>query len=85
MYTSRVSAKGAIVIPAKIRKKFGIEAGSQVTVIDSNGTIRIIPVPKDPIKALRGSLKFEETALQMKREMREDELRVEEKKWKPGR
>ena len=41
MSHAKVSAKGAVVIPAKIRRKFGIENGSIVKITDVKGSIRI--------------------------------------------
>ncbi len=81
MVTSKVSSKGSIVIPLNIRKKYGIESGMQMSITESNGTIRIVPIPKDPIKALRGCLNSSKTALEMKQEMRNEELTLENKKW----
>ena len=81
MITSKVSTKGSIVIPLNIRKKYGIEPGMQMSITESNGTIRIVPIPKEPIKALRGCLNSSKTALEMKQEMREEELAFEKKKW----
>ena len=57
MALAKVSHKGAVVIPKEIRKKFEIEAGMIVNVTEVNGSIRIMPIPKDPIAAARGLLK----------------------------
>lgn len=81
MAISTVSSKGSIVIPLEIRRKFKIESGMKVNVISYNNTIRIVPIPKDPIKSLRGSLKFNKSALEMKREMRKEELKFDQNKW----
>lgn len=35
----KVTTKGQITIPKRIRKKYGIRAGTEVEVADSNGTI----------------------------------------------
>ena len=57
METARTSSKGQIVIPKEIRDKVGLKPGTLVEVRHTNGYIEIIPLPKDPIKALRGTLK----------------------------
>ncbi len=80
MFTVTVSAKGAVVIPAPLRRKLGIEPGVSVSIVDTNGSIRIVPLPKDPIKALRGSLKSDRSALEIKKSMKDKELQMGEKK-----
>lgn len=52
----RVSAKGWVVIPAPLRRKYGLEAGSTVEIVDGGGKIIIFPTMKDPIKEMRGKL-----------------------------
>lgn len=52
-----VSSKGQIVLPAELRKRYGIEAGSKLGIVDLAGSIYLVPLPDDPIKAARGMLK----------------------------
>ena len=56
MYTAKVSAKGWIVIPKLLRKKYGLKKGSQVQVVDYGGVLAVVPLPADPVEALRGML-----------------------------
>jgi AbrB family looped-hinge helix DNA binding protein len=51
------TVKGQIVIPAALRRKYGIKAGTKITVIDSGETIILKPVTEETIKRLQGSLK----------------------------
>ena len=49
-------SKGQIVIPAAIRKKYKIQPGSELQIIEYGGIIYIIPPVNDPINAACGSL-----------------------------
>ncbi len=49
-------SKGQIVIPAAIRKKYKIQPGSVLQIIEYGGIIYIIPPVNDPINAACGSL-----------------------------
>jgi AbrB family looped-hinge helix DNA binding protein len=51
-----VSSKGQVVIPAELRKKFKIKAGTRVAVGERDGQITLTPNPYDALLALRGSL-----------------------------
>jgi AbrB family looped-hinge helix DNA binding protein len=54
---------GRIVLPASIRKKFGLKGGDRLTVIEENGSIRLMSMKmaleevRASIIAHRGSLK----------------------------
>lgn len=52
-----VSEKGQIVIPAKLRKKFGIQRGTKLEVGDKKDVIELKPLAANPILALRGKYK----------------------------
>jgi AbrB family looped-hinge helix DNA binding protein len=49
-----VTAKGQIVIPAKLRRKFGIEKGTQVCVYERDGEIAIKPITDDYLRNMAG-------------------------------
>jgi AbrB family looped-hinge helix DNA binding protein len=51
-----VSSKGQVVIPATLRKKYGLKAGSRVSINDEDGRFTVIPNPFDALLALRGCL-----------------------------
>ncbi len=75
-----VSYKGQVVIPAVLRKKFGIAPNSKVEVTELNNEIVIISLLKDPIKQGRGFLKFKQPVLKIMQEVKLEEKRLEDKK-----
>ena len=55
--TSKVTSKGQIVIPKKIRDKYGIHSSTSIHWIEKKEGILMIPDEEDPISAARGMLK----------------------------
>jgi len=49
-----VTVKGQIVIPSKLRQKFGIKKGTQVYVYERDGEIAIKPITDDYIRNMAG-------------------------------
>lgn len=69
-----VTKKGQTNIPAVIRKRHHIQEGDRLSWLDDGEVIRIVPIPKDPLKALRGAGQGEglvDRLLQNRREDRE--------------
>ena len=54
---TRTTAKGQIVIPASLRKKFGINIGTKVIVTDNGASICLVPITENYLRNLQGSLK----------------------------
>lgn len=67
-----ISSKGQLVIPAELRKKYRLKAGSRVVVEDQGGEIRIKPNFYEALLALRG--KYAQYPL-------EEDLLEERRKW----
>jgi AbrB family looped-hinge helix DNA binding protein len=61
--TSTVTSKGQLVIPARLRRRFGIKKGTLISFIEDNGRIIVQPVTREFIRSLRGSLKGEPSGL----------------------
>lgn len=57
METGSVTTKGQLVIPAGIRRRFGIKAGTRVRFIERGGEIVLQPVTSAAIRSLCGVLK----------------------------
>ncbi|MFA4835481.1 MAG: AbrB/MazE/SpoVT family DNA-binding domain-containing protein [Dehalococcoidia bacterium] len=52
---STVTRRGQTIIPSSLRRKHDIQEGMTLEWIDTGETIKVIPVPGDPVKALRGT------------------------------
>ena len=67
-----VTRRGQTVIPAPIRKRYGIVEGAQLVWLDDGETIKVIPVPADPVRALRGRGRGEKLVERLLTARRED-------------
>lgn len=54
--TGVVTAKGQLVIPARLRRRFGIKHGTVVSFLEEDGRLIIQPITQDFIRRVRGSL-----------------------------
>ena len=54
--SSRVTSKGQVVIPKKLREKYGIRPVTVIRWIEKSNGILMVPDSEDPIKAARGML-----------------------------
>lgn len=73
-------AKGQVVIPKIIREQFKIRPGVKLALRVENNHIVLQPIPEDPIKALRGSLKGKGPSTSELLESRKKERLNEEQK-----
>jgi AbrB family looped-hinge helix DNA binding protein len=49
-----VTVKGQVVIPSKLRRKFGIKKGTQVSLFERDGEIVIKPITDEYIRSMAG-------------------------------
>jgi AbrB family looped-hinge helix DNA binding protein len=70
-----VTKKGQTNIPAAIRKRHHIREGDRLVWLDDGEVIRIVPVPADPLAALRGSGRGEKLLDRLILNRREDRER----------
>lgn len=54
--SSRVTSKGQVVIPKKLREKYGIRPTTVVRWVEEDRGILMVPESDDPIVAARGML-----------------------------
>lgn len=59
METSVVTIKGQIVVPVKIRRRFGIKKGTKIAFIEQNGKLMIQPLDKGYFESMAGILGME--------------------------
>ncbi len=74
--TSVVTTKGQLVVPARLRRRYGIKKGTLIAFLEDNGRIIVQPVNREYIRGLRGSLKGEPSPLSVLLEERQRERRL---------
>jgi AbrB family looped-hinge helix DNA binding protein len=52
-----VSEKGWIVIPAELRRKYNLDPGTEVSVVDYGGVLALVPALTKPVRQAAGMLK----------------------------
>lgn len=68
----RASSKGQIVIPAQLRRKYKINKGTKLNVLDGDGEIILRPVLQDAVHQAKGLFRGGVSSLQeLMRERRE--------------
>lgn len=70
-----ITRRGQTVIPAAIRKRYGITDGGHLIWLDDGETIRVVPVPADAIQGLRGIGKGEGLTAKLLAERRRERER----------
>ena len=67
-----VTKRSQTVVPAVLRERYGIKGGDYLEWIDDGQVIKVIPIPADPIKALRGSARGERLVERLLESRQED-------------
>jgi AbrB family looped-hinge helix DNA binding protein len=76
---TKVTTRGQVSIPSEIRKKLHIESETKLEWMVEGNTIRIIPIPKDPITAFRGRGKRVYTTQNLLRDRRQERRREDDR------
>jgi AbrB family looped-hinge helix DNA binding protein len=70
-----ISKRGQTVVPAAVRKKHHILEGDRLAWIDDGETIKVIPIPADPVRALKGIARGERLVQELMKYRREERAR----------
>jgi AbrB family looped-hinge helix DNA binding protein len=64
----RVSTKGQLIVPVEMRRKHGMEAGTQVIFEDVKGGILVRPLGESALEQARGFLRGKGMTLDLRKE-----------------
>lgn len=77
---STITERGQTAVPASLRRKYGLKPHMKLAWVDTGAGIRVVPLPRDPVKAFRGmfrGLELTRSLLKDRREERERERRAD--------
>jgi AbrB family looped-hinge helix DNA binding protein len=81
METAYVTSKGQLVVPARLRRKYGIKPGTRICFVERNDEIIFQPVTKEYIRGVCGMLKSDTSMTKALLEERARDKEREEKKF----
>lgn len=85
MDTAYVTSKGQLVVPSRLRRKYGIKPGTKICFIERDNEIVFQPVTREYIRSVCGMLKSETSATEeLLRERAREKEREEAKLEKFG-
>ncbi len=85
METAYVTSKGQLVVPSRLRRKYGIKPGTKICFIERDNEILFQPVTREYIRSVCGMLKSDTSATQdLLKERFRDKEREEAKREKFG-
>ncbi len=76
MQVTAVTTKGQVVIPARIRRKYGIKVGTKIEFIEENGEIKLFPLTEEIIDKNIGFLGTKGKLLRKLKEEKETERKL---------
>jgi len=80
METSVLTSKGQLLIPKRLRKKYGIEAGVKVIFEETEGGVVIRPINEQYFKSFRGLLSSSGKLKEEVKAYKNEEKKLEEQK-----
>ena len=72
MHTAYVTSKGQLVVPSRLRRRYGIKPGTRINFLEENGRIILQPVTREYIRGFRGIFKLKAGEKPATQELRED-------------
>ena len=85
METAYITSKGQLVIPAKLRRRYGMKPGTKVCFVERENEILFQPVTKEYIRSVCGMLKSDTSVTrELLKERAKDKEREEAKLEKLG-
>lgn len=82
METSTLTSKGQLLIPKRLRNKYGIKSGVKVLFEETKAGIMIKPMDAAYFKSFAGILKSTGNLKKEIKQMKDEEKLIEEKKMK---
>ncbi|ODS34442.1 MAG: hypothetical protein SCARUB_00453 [Candidatus Scalindua rubra] len=67
-----ITKKGQTVVPSSLRKKYGLSEGTQLEWLDTGDLFKVIPIPKNLVKSLRGCAKGEKLTQKLLKDRKKD-------------
>lgn len=80
METSILTTKGQLLIPKRIRNKYGIKSGVKVIFEETEDGVVIRPMNEQYFKSFKGILKSDGNLKEEMKKVKEDEKKLEERK-----
>ncbi len=80
METSVLTVKGQLLIPKRIRNKYGIKSGVKVIFEETDNGVVIRPMNENYFKSFRGLLKSTGNLKEEIKELKAEEEKLEERK-----
>lgn len=82
METSVLTTKGQLLIPKRIRNKYGIKSGVKVIFEETEKGVVIRPMNEEYFNSFMGIIKSTGNLKEEMRKMKEEEKRLEDRKYK---
>jgi AbrB family looped-hinge helix DNA binding protein len=80
METSMLTSKGQLLIPKRLRNKYGIKSGVKIIFEETDKGVFLRPMNEQYFKSFAGILKSTGKLKEEMRELKEEEMKLEEEK-----